>query len=158
LTASAGAVLPKWLTTNPRTNRLIWRANACLPLTEDTISWDYVIEAIQLKDEQYMPLLHLYTVLISQGIAHQASPQPYPSKRQEIMNLVIERCCSKIGVGWKGKPSDKFNDVLVGVYDELRRWQGEKGRMSLRGHDGEEAVVRGMWALAGWGSRRGDKR
>ena len=74
------------------------------------------------------------------------------------MNLVVERYCSKIGVGWKGKPSDKFKDVLVGVYDELRRWQGEKGRMSLRGHDGEEAVMRGIWALAGWGGGRGDER
>ena len=115
------------------------------------------MEASTLKDDQYMPLLHLYTVLVSQGIAHQAAPNPYPSKRHEVMKLVVERCCTKIGVTWKSKPSSKFKDVLVSVYEELRRWQGEKGRMSLRGHDGEEGVVKGIWALAGWVGGRGDK-
>jgi hypothetical protein len=158
LTASAGAVLPKWLTTNPRANRLIWRANACLPITSDTIDWDFVIQASRLEDETYMSLLHLYTVLVSQGIAHHAAPNPYPMKRHEVMNLVVERCCTNIGMGWKGKPGSKFKDTLVGVYEELRRYQLEKGKMSLRGHDGEEGVVRGMWALAGWGGGRGDER
>jgi hypothetical protein len=158
LTASAGAVLPKWLTTNPRANRLIWRANACLPITSDTIDWDFVIQASRLEDETYMSLLHLYTVLVSQGIAHYAAPNPYPMKRHEVMNLVVERCCTNIGMGWKGKPGSKFKDTLVGVYEELRRYQLEKGKMSLRGHDGEEGVVRGMWALAGWGGGRGDER
>jgi hypothetical protein len=158
LTASAGAVLPKWLTTNPRANRLIWRANACLPITSDNIDWDFVIQASRLEDETYMPLLHLYTVLVSQGIAHHATPNPYPMMRHKVMNLVVERCCKKIGVGWKGKPGSKFKDTLVGVYEELRRYQLEKGKMSLRGHDGEEDVVRGIWALAGWGIGRGDER
>jgi hypothetical protein len=157
LTASAGAVLPRWLTTNPRANRLIWRANACLPITADVIDWSYIEEASKLKDDTYLPLLQLYTVLISQGIAHHAAPTPYPSKRHEVMNLVVKRCCSKIGVGWKGKPRAGFKNALVGVYEELRRYQLEKGKMSLRGHDGEEEVVRGMWALAGWGSGRDDE-
>jgi hypothetical protein len=161
LIASAGAVLPKWLTTNPRANRLIWRANACLPIGEEDISWRYIIEASRQTESSYFPLLHLYTVLISQSIAHYPAPVPYPTRRHEIMNLVVERCCAKIGGGgaaWKGRPDDELKDVLVGVYGELRRYQLEKGKISLRGRDGEDAVVKGIWALAGWGSGRGNPR
>ncbi|KAE8833377.1 hypothetical protein HRS9139_05196 [Pyrenophora teres f. teres] len=156
LMANAGAVLPKWLTKNARVNRLIWLANACLPITAEHISWDYLIEATQPKDAHHIPLLHLYTVLISQSITHLPAPQPYPTKRHEIMNLVIERCCTKIGgIGcvWKSKPSNEFKDALVGVFDELRRYQIEKKKMSLRGHDEEESLVKGIWALAGWGGK-----
>jgi hypothetical protein len=161
LIASAGAVLPKWLTTNPRANRLIWRANACLPIGEDDISWRYIIEASQQTESPYFPLLHLYTVLISQSIAHYPAPQPYPTKRHELTDLVVERCCTRIGGGgaaWKGKPGDELKDILVGVYDELRRYQLEKGKISLRGHDREDAIVKGIWALASWGGGRGNTR
>ncbi|EOA85192.1 hypothetical protein ACJQWK_06299 [Exserohilum turcicum] len=153
LMASAGAILPKWLTTNSRTNRLIWRANACLPITVEHISWEYIIDGAKLTAPRYFPLLHLYTVFISQSIAHFPAPQPYPSKRHDVMNLVVERCCVKIGGGgcaWRGKPSNAFKDTLVVIYEELRRYQLEKGKMSLRGHDDEDFVVRGIWALASW--------
>ncbi|KAI4697079.1 uncharacterized protein J4E84_000204 [Alternaria hordeiaustralica] len=161
LMASAGAVLPKWMTTNPRANRLVWRANACLPIGEVDISWRYIIEASQQIESPYFPFLHLYTMFISQSIAHFPAPRPYPTKRHEIMNLVVERCCTKIGGGgaaWKGKPGDELKEVLVGVYDELQRHQLKKNRMSLRGHDGEDALVKGIWALAGWGGGRGNAR
>jgi len=158
LMTNVGAVLPKWLTTNARVNRLIWRANACNPITAEHISWDYLIEAMKPEDIRHMPLLHLYTVLISQSIAHLPAPQPYPKKKHEIMNLTIKRCCTKIGgVGcvWKSKPSNEFKDALVVVYEELRRYQLDKGKMSLRGHDREESLVKGIWALAGWSGGRG---
>jgi hypothetical protein len=161
LIAGAGAVLPKWLTTNPRANRLLWRANACLPIGEEDISWRYILEASQQLESAYFPMLHLYTVLISQSIAHFPAPRPYPTKRHEVMNLVVQRCCTKIGgdgAAWKGKPGDELKEVLVGVYDALRMYQLDKGRMSLRGHDGEDAVVKGIWALAGWGGGRGNTR
>jgi hypothetical protein len=109
---------------------------------------------------RYFDLLHLYTVLISQSIAHFPAPQPYPSKRHEVVNLVVERCCVKIGgsgCGWKGRPGNELKDTLVIVYEELRRYQIEKGRMSLRGHHEEEAVVRGIWALAAWRGRKAVK-
>ncbi|KAF1835873.1 hypothetical protein BDW02DRAFT_267359 [Decorospora gaudefroyi] len=151
LMASTGAVLPRWLTDTSRTNRLIWQANACLPITEDNISWEHIMEAADLKNNRYLPLLHLYTVLVSQSISHQSFPGPWPKKRHEMMNLVVERCCTKIGgAGWKNKPSNGFKDKLVGVFEELRRWQLEKGKMSLRGHDVEDSIVKGIWALAGW--------
>ncbi|RMZ68587.1 ring finger [Pyrenophora seminiperda CCB06] len=157
LMANAGAVLPKWLTTNARINRLIWLANACLPINAEHISWDYLNGATQPKDFSHMPLLHLYTVLISQSIAHLPDPEPYPKKRHELMNLVIKRCCTKIGgtgYSWKSRPSNEFKDALVVVYEELRRHQIEKEKKSLRGHEGEESLVKGIWALAGWGGRR----
>ncbi|EUC45643.1 hypothetical protein COCMIDRAFT_36642 [Bipolaris oryzae ATCC 44560] len=157
LTANAGAVLPKYLTTSSRTNRLIWRANACLPLAADHISWDFIMQAAAPASIRYFDLLHLYTVLISQGIAHFPAPHPFPTRRHEVVNLVVERCCSKIGSGgcaWRGRPSAEFKDVLVGVYEELRKWQGEMGRMSLRGSYEEEGVVRGVWAIAAWGKER----
>lgn len=74
------------------------------------------------------------------------------------MNLVVERCCVKIGgVGcpWKGRPNNELKEKLVGVYEELRRYQLEKGKMSLRGHSEEENVVRGVWALAAWSGGKG---
>ncbi|KAF1844259.1 uncharacterized protein K460DRAFT_289817 [Cucurbitaria berberidis CBS 394.84] len=159
LMSTASATLPKWLTSTARTNRLLWRANASLGIFELDVSWDFIIEATNLEEEQYFPLLHLYTVLVSQSIAHNSQPTPWPTRRHDIMNLVVERCCTKIGgTFWKGKPSNKFKDVLVAVYEELRRYQLEKGKMSLRGHDGEERVVKGIWALAGWTAKKVEVR
>ncbi|KAF2123501.1 hypothetical protein P153DRAFT_303863 [Dothidotthia symphoricarpi CBS 119687] len=151
LMSAASSMLPKWLTTVPRTNRLFWKANACLGLTEEKINWDCLMEAAKLENERYFPLLHLYTMLASQSIAHNAQPTQWPVRRHEVMNLVLERCCVKVGGDhWKGKPSNQFKDVLVVVYEELRRYHLEKNRMSLRGHDGEEGVVKGVWALSSW--------
>jgi hypothetical protein len=155
LMSSASTTLPKWLTTVPRTNRLFWKANASLDLTESDISWDQIIEASDLASDRYFSLLHLYTTLISQSIAHNSQPTQWPIKRHEVMNLVVERCCKKIGGdAWASKPSNEFKDVLVVVYEELRRYQLEKRKPSLRGHDGEEGVVKGIWALAGWSARK----
>lgn len=151
LMASASTTLPKWLTTNPRANRLIWRANACLGTTELDIDWQVLMDAARLRDEQHFPLLYLYTVLLSQSIAHGPPTATWPAKRHEVMNLVVERCCNRIGrLGWKGRPTSPFKDLLVAVYEDLRRYQLEKRRMSLRGHDGEGVVVKSIWALAAW--------
>jgi hypothetical protein len=152
LMSCASSTLPKWLTTVPRTNRLFWKANACLGITQADISWDIVIAASQdLGGTHHFPLLHLYTVLLSQSISHNAQPSVWPVQRHEVMNLVVERCCKKIGgSSWLGRPTNEFKDILVGVYEELRRYQLHKKKISLRGHDGEESVVKGMWALAAW--------
>lgn len=151
LMSSASTTLPKWLTTNARANRLLWRANACLGIFETDVSWDMIMEAARLEDERYFPLLHLYTMLISQSIAHNGHPTPWPTRRHEIMNLVVERCCTKIGgIAWKRKPSNQLKDILVPVYEDMRRYQLEKGKMSLRGNNGEESLVKGIWALACW--------
>lgn len=159
LMANASTTLPKWLTTNARANGLIWRANACLGPTEPDIGWDLLIEAARLKDERHFPLLYLYTVLLSQSIAHGSPPAPWPTKRHEVMNLVVERCCTRIGrLGWKGRPTNQFKEVLVAVYEDLQRYQLEKKRMSLRGHDGERVVVKSIWALAGWSQQQQDVR
>jgi len=156
LMSSASSTLPKWLTTVPRTNRLFWKANACLGLNDADISWTSIIAASEnLTETPHFALLHLYTVLISQGMAHNPQPGHLPTRRHEIMNLVVERCCKKIGgEGWSGKPSNEFKEVLVVVYEELRRYQVEKKKPSLRGHDGEEVVVSGIWALAGWSVKK----
>jgi hypothetical protein len=152
LMSSASSTLPKWLTTVPRTNRLFWKANACLDITQPDISWNTVIAASEdIAATQHFPLLHLYTVLLSQSISHSTQPSVWPTRRHEVMNLVVQRCCKKIGGNnWSGKPTNEFKDVLVGVYEELRRYQLDKKKLSLRGHDGEESVVKGMWALAAW--------
>jgi hypothetical protein len=157
LMSSASSTLPKWLTTVPRTNRLFWKANACLGLTDPDISWATIITASEnLTTTEHLPLLHLYTMLISQGMAHNPQPSLLPTRRHEIMNLVVERCCKKIGgEAWSGRLSNEFKDVLVVVYEELRRYQLEKKKLSLRGHDGEDGLVRGIWALAGWNVKKG---
>lgn len=151
LMSSASTILPRWLTTNPRVNRLIWRANFSLGLTEKAINWEFIIEAARLDNQRYFALLHLHTLLISQSITHNSQSDPWPMSRHKTMNLVVERCCTKVGgQDWEGKPSNQFKDVLVVVYEELRRYQLEKRKISLRGHDGEEIVVRSIWALADW--------
>jgi hypothetical protein len=157
LMSSASSTLPKWLTTVPRMNRLFWKANACLGLDNCEVSWDAVTTASQdLTNNQHFPLLHLYTMLISQTIRQGSQPNVFPMRRHEVMNLVVERCCKKIGgESWCGKPSNEFKDLLVAVYEELRRYQLDKKRPSLRGHDGEESIVKGIWALAVWGSSKG---
>jgi hypothetical protein len=151
LMTGASSTLPRWLTTVPRTNRLIWRANACFDLNTDAISWAALADAAA-GAESHVALLHLYTMLVSQSIAH--SPPPGDGaglRRHEVTNLVVERCCVKVGGHcWTGRPSSAFKDTLVGVFEELCRYQIEKGRMSLRGHDGEEVIVRGVWAMAAW--------
>jgi hypothetical protein len=119
-------------------------------MTEGNIDWRYIVEAAKLEDQQYFPLLHLYTVLISQSIAHKEMPREWPTRRHEIMNLAVERCCRKIGGDWDGKASNEFKELLVVVFDELKRHQLDNGKLSLRGHPGEEHVVMGLWGIATW--------
>ncbi|KAF1923188.1 uncharacterized protein M421DRAFT_75846 [Didymella exigua CBS 183.55] len=156
LMSSAAATLPLYLTDLSRTSRLLWRANACLGLTGANVSWDCIIDASKLDSERHFPLLHLYTVLVSQSIAHRSGPQrPLPARRHEIMNLVVEKCCTKIGKAcYTGRPSNEFKDILVCVFQELWRYQHEQARLSLRGHEGEETIVRGIWAIADWPAKR----
>ncbi|KAF1954735.1 hypothetical protein CC80DRAFT_416963 [Byssothecium circinans] len=151
LMSQLSSVIPKWLTGLERISTLFWRANACLPLTAPNAGWQHLQEAAQLTNTRYFSLLHLYTVVVSQTLVHLEQPKQWPEKRHEVMNLVVERCCRRIGGEWEGKPGNRFKDVLVGVYEEMRRWQGELGHMSLRGHEGEEVVVRGFWGMAAWG-------
>jgi len=152
LVSSASTTLPLYLIDLSRTTRLIWKANACLGLAEVNISWDFIAEAAKMETDRYFPLLHLYTVLVSQSIAHNSGPQhPLPTRRYEIMNLVVEKCCTKIGkADFKSKPSNEFKDTLVSVFQELWRYQVEQSRLSLRGHAGEDTIVKGIWGIAGW--------
>ncbi|KAF2026751.1 hypothetical protein EK21DRAFT_73468 [Setomelanomma holmii] len=156
LMSSASTTIPKWLTTVPRLNRLFWKANACLGLNDANVTWAAIVTAAQTPaNSEHFPLLHLYTMLISQSISHNAQPSQMPTRRHEIMNMVVERCCKKIGgEAWDGRPTNEFKDVLVVVYEELRRYQLDKKKPSLRGHDGEESVVSGVWALAWWSVRK----
>ena len=81
--------------------------------------------------------------------------QPSPTKRHEVMNMVVEKCCVKIGKAcYTSKPTAEFKDALVVVFYELGRYQQEQGRLSLRGHEGEEKIVKGVWAVAAWPIRR----
>ncbi|KAF2683680.1 hypothetical protein K458DRAFT_452324 [Lentithecium fluviatile CBS 122367] len=154
LMSQSSCVLPKWLTSVQRMNLLFWKANASLTISEDNINWNHIIEAAKLENQRYFPLLHLYTLLISQSLAHMEPPKEWPTCRHGIMNLVVERCCRRIGGDWNGKPSNEFKDLLVVVFEELKRHQLENGKMSLRSHAGEEHVVAGLWAMAMW--RRGN--
>ncbi|KZM24668.1 uncharacterized protein EKO05_0007108 [Ascochyta rabiei] len=156
LVSSAATTLPLYLTDLSRTTMLIWKANACLGLWEENISWDLIMDASRLESERHLPLLHLYTVLISQSIAHKSGPQqPLPKRRHDIMNLVVEKCCTKIGqANFTSKPSNEFKNTLVIVFQELWRYQHEQARLSLRGHAGEEPIVKGIWGIANWPVRR----
>jgi hypothetical protein len=72
------------------------------------------------------------------------------------MNLVVERCCKRIGSeGWSGRPSNHFKDVLVLVYEALRKFQLEQKKMSLQGYGNEEEIVKGIWVLAVWSVSKG---
>lgn len=156
LVSSAATTLPLYLTDLPRTTRLIWKANACLGLAEENVDWEAIMNASKLEASCHFSLLHLYTVLVSQSVAHTSGPQqPLPMKRHEVMNLVVEKCCTKLGKAcYTGKPSSDFKDILVLVYQELWKYQHEQSRLSLRGHAGEETIVKGIWAIARWPIRR----
>jgi hypothetical protein len=145
LMAQTSGILPKWITTVPRTSTLFWRANACLPPTSPNLSWAPLSEAAALANPRYFPFLHLYTVLLSQSIVHAR-----PSHAELSDAAILWRCCNRIGGEWSGKPDDAFKDGVVGVYVELRRHQLEAKRISLRGHEEERGVVTGLWAMAGW--------
>lgn len=151
LMVSASQVTKRWLTSLRQVNELFWKANECLGLTEECISWDVINDAANLESDRYFPLLHLYTMLISHGLEMNPEPENMPTRRHEIMNLVIERCCKKIGSEcYAGRPSNSFKDSLLVVFQELRRYQLGKNRWSLKGHNGEVAIVKGLWALGGW--------
>ncbi|KAL5426330.1 hypothetical protein PMIN04_002023 [Paraphaeosphaeria minitans] len=152
LMAQTSSILPKWITTVPRTSLLFWRANACLGTSSSEISWAPLAEAAGLSNPRYFSFLHLYTVLLSQHIVHARPTHTGPSH-----NSIIERCCTKIGGEWVGKPADGFKESVVGVYEELRRHQLEEKRISLRGHEEEKGVVTGLWAMAGWRREEGRK-
>jgi hypothetical protein len=143
------------ITTVPRSNLLIWRANGCLGLQGDNIDWSFLNEACLLQSDRYFPLLHFYTVLVSQVIIHHPSAGRWPDLKHERMNLVVQRCCREVGAQWKGQPSNNLKDRLLVVFQELRRHQSEEiRRISLRGNEGEEYIVRGLWWTAAWKIRR----
>jgi hypothetical protein len=143
------------LTTVPRTNSLFWHANKCIGLHGDGIHWSFLNEACELEHERYFPLLHLYTVLVSQVVTYHPSAEQWPDLRNERMNLVVARCCNEVGEQWTGQPSNDLKNKLLVVFQELRRHQSEEiRRISLRGNEGEEHIVRGLWWTAGWKTKR----
>lgn len=147
------------LTTIPRTNALFWCANECIGLEDDSLHWSFLNEACCLENDRYFPFLHLYTVLVSQVVTHHPNAMQWPDLKHERMNLVVARCCKEIGEQWKGHPSNDFKDKLLVVFEELRRHQSaEVRRISLRGSEGEEYIVRGLWWTAGWKIRRAPPR
>lgn len=155
LMSQTSGVTPQWMASVVRISLLFWNANACINNDNQDIQrvdWNYINEAAQLVSPQYFPLLHLYTFLISQTIAHgDDSSKPWPKLPHEVTNLVLHRCWKTFGRGWKGKPSTEFKNRLVIVYEEMRRLQKtEKKNPSLRNHEGEEHIVRGLWAMASW--------
>ncbi|KAJ4288613.1 hypothetical protein N0V90_011850 [Kalmusia sp. IMI 367209] len=149
LMMQTSSILPKWMTTVPRTSMLFWKANAALGTAAQDVNWAHLMEAAQLANVRYIPLLHLYTVLLSQNIVH-SEPCPFSKRKENAEALVVERCCKRIGGEWGGRPSAEFKEQVLVVYEELRRHQLEEKRLSLRGHEEERAVVMGLWAMAIW--------
>jgi hypothetical protein len=146
----AYAAVESHIVTRPSFNDLLWKANAYIPYNAEIISWEQLTAISTRLDGQDMPLLHLFSALISQDIEQHAKTTPIPKRRHEKMNLVVARYCNKIGMSFDGKPSNEFKDKLAIVYEELRRHQEEYGRMSLRGDTGEKHIVKGLWQTASW--------
>lgn len=154
LILSANVTVPKYMTKNRAFNVVIWKANSCMGLEDPGILWEYLNEASVLTNDRYMNFLWFYTILISQVIARCGTKADWPKRRHEKMNLVMRNCCADLAGHWDGRPSNEFKDRLVVVYEELRRCQIEIGKISLRGNEGEEHIVRGLWSMAGWKIRR----
>ncbi|PVI01212.1 hypothetical protein DM02DRAFT_728058 [Periconia macrospinosa] len=150
LLTQCSGVMPRWLTSVARTSHLFWNANACLggpgQRQIEQISWKHIQEATHLTSPRYFPLLHLYTILISQTLVHLPIPQ-------DNVSLILERCCTRIGGSWADSPSTGLKQLCVAVYTELKRCQIEGGAASLRAKTWESDVVRGLWGLAGWVGR-----
>lgn len=148
LMLQTSSILPKWMATVPRTSTLFWDANAALGMSESEVKWAHVMDASSIEG-RYEPLLHLYTVLISQNIAH-SEPYATSPRQQNVRTQIIERCCRRIGGQWGGRPSEEFKDQVVRVFGQLRRHQVEGRKVSLRGHPVEKAIIKGLWAMARW--------
>ncbi|KAF2008946.1 hypothetical protein BU24DRAFT_359074 [Aaosphaeria arxii CBS 175.79] len=151
--------VPLYLTTSTDLAMLVWKANQSIGVREGKVNWSLVCRAARDLDGPYFPLLHLYTVLISQYIIHGDELTTWPTKRHEKMNYVVQNCCTMIGSSWTGYPTNHFKDQLIVVYEELRRHQKDTGRISLRGTPSEGYIVKGLWSLAGnWQIKRTELR
>lgn len=158
LTYLAHKKVPQHLITNPTFSALVFKANACLDYTTSKHNWNHLNEASSLLNDRYIHFLHLFTVFVSQDISYNGNKSPKISemRRHEKVNFVVDAYCKGVDINryWEGQPSNEFKDRLVSVYEELRRHQIDMGRISLRGNDGEETTVRGLWQTAAWKIKR----
>ncbi|KAF1996332.1 hypothetical protein P154DRAFT_443540 [Amniculicola lignicola CBS 123094] len=149
---------PKTFQAEARTNMLIFKASACFGRGGITLYWECLNEASLSRNDRYFPFLHFYTMLVSQNVEYHPKGNMWPELPQEQLAMVVDRCCNRIGRHWDGRPwegvpSDEFKNKLVAVYHELQHHQHGSGRVSLRGNEGEEDIVRGLWRTGTWNLR-----
>ncbi|ORY16398.1 hypothetical protein BCR34DRAFT_476277 [Clohesyomyces aquaticus] len=151
--ASAIDIVPKYVRTSPQANMLIWKANTSLGLDIRSFRWQHIVEAVELQENRHWHALWWFTMLISQQIAHDDSVKAWPAVEHRRKDIMKNKFLDRIGRSW-GLPSDAFVAKAYIVYEELIRHQVAMKRISLRGKDGEEHIVRGLWQTSQWIVRR----
>lgn len=126
-------------------NVLLWEGNRCLGVSNPLVQWEDVEEAAELEDTRLFPLLHCFTMLVSQALARHNLVEPWLG--EERLELARKLACESIGPHFEGEPGELWLVKLVVVVNELKRHQFEMGRRPLAGGSAERSIVRGWWAL-----------
>ncbi|KAF2194577.1 hypothetical protein K469DRAFT_547612 [Zopfia rhizophila CBS 207.26] len=152
-------IIPLHVTTIARANMLFWKMNACSYPSARTLVWADLMAASLLAHESdhLFPVLHWFTMVMSQQIFQFYGEYPWASDQNTKERFVTAVCYDGVnGIGrhWTSYPGLWFTKSLVEVYEEL--WRQVRGlrKLSLRGSDWEEPVVRGLWAIQGWKRRK----
>jgi hypothetical protein len=127
-------------------NVMLWEGNRCLGVGNPLIQWEDIEDATKLETPQLFPLLHCFTMLVSQALARNNLTNPWLGDQR--LDLAQKLACEIIGPHFEGEPSEQWLYKLAIVVDELKRHQFEKGRKSLTGAAAEKSIVRGWWAIA----------
>jgi len=127
-------------------NKLLWEGNRCLGLDKPLVQWEEVVEASELDDARLFPLVHCFTMLVSQALVRFNLSEPW--KGDDKLEKGRQMALSTVGVHFEGKPSDEWLSKLVIVVNELKRYQFEMGKEPLSGRAAETHIVRGWWSMA----------
>jgi hypothetical protein len=131
--------------TSPCINKLLWEGNRCLGIGKPLVQWEDVVEASMLVTGELFPLLHCFTMLLSQALARIALKEEWgEGEKLERARAMTQ----EVSVHFEGAPGDEWLIRLAFVVGELKRYQFGIGRVALVGVEKEEHVVRGWWAMA----------
>jgi hypothetical protein len=92
--------------TSPTINVLLWEANRALGTSNPLIQWEDVEDAATLEDSKIFPLIHCFTMLVSQEFARRNLTGPW--MREARLELARKLACESIGPHFEGKPSTQW--------------------------------------------------
>ncbi|KAF1938226.1 hypothetical protein EJ02DRAFT_514681 [Clathrospora elynae] len=127
-------------------NTLLWEGNRFPVVRKPLIQREDVEAASDLEDNKLFPLLHCFTMLVSQALARSNFSSPWLGKQR--LELAQKLACESTGPHFEGKLTDKWLHKLAVIVNELKRHQFEMMRKPLTGNAAEKSIVRGWWGIA----------